>query len=52
MCGGGWWCTPSPPDIMDESIDAVLCSFSADGVRREGGGGWGGAVAYGVAARV
>lgn len=28
-----------PPDIMDESIDAVLCTFSADPARRGGGGG-------------
>ena len=28
---------PSPPhDIMDESVDAVLCTFSADPARRGG----------------
>lgn len=42
-----------PPDIMDESMDAVLCTFSADPARR-GWGRWGGIrpVAYGMAARV
>lgn len=39
-----------PPDIMDESIDAVLCTFSADPAT-EGGGNIR-PVAYGMAARV
>lgn len=28
--------SPPPPDIMDESIDAVLCTFYADPARRGG----------------
>lgn len=39
-----------PPDIMDESIDAVLCTFSADPARRKRGNIR--PVAYGMAARV
>lgn len=45
----------SPPDIMDESIDAVLCTFSADPASGGDGGRGGGGirpVAYGMAARV
>lgn len=40
--GGGLLCRdrPSPsPDIMDESIDAALCTFSADPAAWGGGGG-------------
>lgn len=34
--GGLLYRDRTPPDIMDESIDAVLCTFSADPARRGG----------------